>query len=285
VLSVAAIASRIPSADQTSVHLVQGDAMAWVREPCARVTKKEKQLANSALSPLARFKAHRTPPLTLQSNVDKIYQLLKDTTDVLNKHGLKWWAEGGTLLGAVRSKGLIKWDDDADIGMDIADETKFRRTIPDYEKVGIRVTKWYYGYKIYYKNGKPIPGKTQFKFPFIDLFLVDWEGNRDAKNTAECGRSYFPRSNLWPHCYFTGDELYPLASCKFGPLSLYCARYPDKYLDRCYGAQGDWRKVGFRGKDHETYRGPDMGSVESLTNDMMSPALPSGPLNDNVRSS
>lgn len=63
--------------------------------------------------------------ISLKQHQEIMLNLLKEFDQYCLEHELKYYLTGGTLLGAVRHKGFIPWDDDVDIVM----------PRPDYEKL------------------------------------------------------------------------------------------------------------------------------------------------------
>lgn len=71
---------------------------------------------------------------TVSAEMKKVWavqlELLELFQDVCRRHGLRYFASGGTLLGAIRHKGYIPWDDDIDIMMMREDYDKLLAVAP-----------------------------------------------------------------------------------------------------------------------------------------------------------
>ncbi len=70
----------------------------------------------------------------MDSDIDKLHAvdmgILKEVIGLCDAHDLLYYALGGTMIGAIRHKGFIPWDDDIDIGMPRKDYEQFLRIAP-----------------------------------------------------------------------------------------------------------------------------------------------------------
>ena len=69
--------------------------------------------------------------LTLEEIHAELLEQLRDITKICDAHGIEYNLMCGTLLGAVRHRGFIPWDDDVDLLMTREEFTKFRRVYPE----------------------------------------------------------------------------------------------------------------------------------------------------------
>lgn len=60
----------------------------------------------------------------------KLLEIFMEIDRICKKHNIRYFAIGGTCLGAVRHKGFIPWDDDMDLAMPRIDYEKFKEVAP-----------------------------------------------------------------------------------------------------------------------------------------------------------
>lgn len=65
--------------------------------------------------------------------------ILQVLADIFSRYDIKWYTDSGTLLGSVRHKGFIPWDDDIDIAIPREDFERFLKIAPDNLPEGWRV--------------------------------------------------------------------------------------------------------------------------------------------------
>ncbi|MFT4245806.1 MAG: LicD family protein [Micrococcaceae bacterium] len=121
------------------------------------------------------------------------YRILVKFDQICRKHSLKYALGYGTLLGAVRHKGFIPWDDDIDILMTRAEFNKFEEIIQD-ELAGSDLTYQSHELEPYYMSStrKIRSNRIELAEPnlahtpitqgvFMDIFLLD----QMAKDTKQ----------------------------------------------------------------------------------------------------
>ena len=134
--------------------------------------------------------------------------LLEKTSEAMDSLKITYFIDGGTLLGAVRHKDLIPYDDDIDIGTFYPDFPKLAmllsQQIKAHEKYEIKIQQSDVMIKVYVsdmweqsKDGKIIGTPT------LDIFR--WE----TKNNKIRLYSFEDRQRF-PNCFYKKDEFFPL---------------------------------------------------------------------------
>lgn len=166
-----------------------------------------------------------TPPRKLSKR--ETQELLLEMLDVFasycEKHDLRYYLVGGTLLGAVRHKGFIPWDDDIDVGMPRRDYNRFLELVKKEPVAPYMVAVSgedgtlgnpyceliHTGTRLERGSSTYIRRKCQMLHLFIDIFPQDgWPENQsDAVRLSrkmkwyryliQCGRSKIGKGTSW----------------------------------------------------------------------------------------
>lgn len=130
------------------------------------------------------------------------------------EHGIKYYMIGGTMLGAVRHKGFIPWDDDMDFGIMRDDYEKLKDLRNEFlEGFSLNFYEcnknFQYGFcKIYDENSTYIEGLYDERAVggiYIDIFPIDNVGD-DLKKAEKIGSKIAFRKKVVAAIYANGKR-------------------------------------------------------------------------------
>ena len=136
----------------------------------------------------------------------KIIGNLEAIDAVCREHGLRYYLWAGTMLGAVRHKGFIPWDDDMDICMPRPDYEQlishWREWLPQpYEVIAPETDPTYpYPFAKIEDASTTVLERPDFKFlegVYIDVFPIDGAPADEQKR-----KSHFKHYKFWRHLLF-----------------------------------------------------------------------------------
>ena len=136
-------------------------------------------------------------------NIDEIHSaltgILTEFDRICRKHNLRYSLAYGTLIGAVRHKGFIPWDDDIDVIMPRPDYEKFRSLALSGELGEHFLLSDDRGKKAFYPFLKVMDNRYHIKtwstrevpYLFIDIFPLDGAPQSDKEITKKFRRRTF----------------------------------------------------------------------------------------------
>lgn len=146
---------------------------------------------------------------TLRRLQEMELELLLEVDRICRKNNIKYTICGGTLLGAVRHKGFIPWDDDADIRMLYTEYKRFKEACQnnlDHQRFFLQDfdsdPKYRWGYaKLLKKGTKYIrTGQEELGMKngvWIDIFITDGIPNSKLMRILHNGYCFVIRKLLW----------------------------------------------------------------------------------------
>jgi hypothetical protein len=168
-------------------------------------------------------------PISKEQNqtAKELKELLREWIRIAEKNNIDWFCNGGTLLGAIRDKGLIHYDNDLDLCFFFKDYEKIKNAVCS-DKFVINVCEQ--GFQLNYKS------KT---FPFIDLWLNAPNPENPNEIILACpyvnNRLTYWFSKMWPNDKYLKQDVSHCKKLSFEGITVNVPKNYKQYVKRMYG--------------------------------------------------
>ncbi|DBA00091.1 TPA: hypothetical protein N0F65_000382 [Lagenidium giganteum] len=172
-----------------------------------------------------------------------IIGIIRNFHEFLDKHNINHWVDSGTLLGAVRDKGLIPYDVDADFGMDEPGYIFLRDNEVEVPEPYI-LNVWNSTMNDPGNRDEPLAVRFIHKKSglYADMFVFKDDVDEEGKPVMGP-----PRSGCFGGCVRCPQDedgglfqvpdnwVFPVHMCKFEDFTVPCPHDSARYLDHLFG--------------------------------------------------
>jgi phosphorylcholine metabolism protein LicD len=196
---------------------------------------------------ISSFHCGQTAPclkLVRPSVVPEIHQkelrALSEVADLLNRHGIIFWLDCGSCLGAYRYGGMIPWDDDIDLSIISNDHDNVRKILSTLDPDRFQVQDWS-SYlhpktflKLYLKETKTLIDLYHYKLDADTKTAAYFYTFKDTSMPENWKKGELAMTKPIPY-----DVIFPLQKTTFDGMTLWVPHQLEAYLHYKYGENLD----------------------------------------------
>ncbi len=161
-----------------------------------------------------------------------LYKRMDEFHRIMDSNKVPYFVYFGTLLGAIRHKGVIPWDDDLDVCIMENDEAKFISLRQTFAESGLLVRDTSFGYKI--------SDITQTNVSIcLDVIVM-----RLHNNIVGHARAPYNTDKRWQKFWVPKHTIFPLQLYQFGSTRVFGPAKPEVFLSQRYSPT--WNEQGGR---------------------------------------
>jgi len=223
------------------------------------------QLESYRRQGITAFHCEKTAPclgFVRPSVLPEVHQIelkaFKEVCKLLNEHGIVYWLDCGSCLGAYRYGGMIPWDLDIDISILSADHQNIKKVLSQLDPSRFQVQDWSsYQYpqtflKLYLKETKTLIDIYHYTMDSKARTLTYFYTYKDSAMPASWKKGELAMTKPVPY-----EVVFPLIKTTFDGIETWAPHHTEEFLHSKYGENlaptmiwdeksGAYRKV----KDH-----------------------------------